>query len=157
MISKENIEAIKIIAEKLNPEKINWALIGSSNLALQGVDVEAHDIDILTDKEGALEMGKLLKEFTIEYVAYKESEKFKSYYGKFVINGVEVEIMGQLQNINPVGDLWSESTNLSEKIYIKVDDMEIPAISLKQEYQAYLQLGRQEKAEKIAKVLQSNA
>jgi len=157
MISKANIEAIKVVAGRLNPDKINWALIGSSNLALQGVDVEAHDIDILTDKDGALAIGKLLKEFTVENIAYKESEKYRSYYGKFAINGVEIEIMGQLQNINPAGDLWSESTGLSEKIIIKVDDMDVPAISLKQEYQAYLKLGRKEKAEKIAKVLKSNA
>ncbi|MCX6719442.1 MAG: hypothetical protein NTZ38_03665 [Candidatus Taylorbacteria bacterium] len=71
--------------------KINWALIGSSNLALQGVDVEAHDTDILTDKEGALSIGKILKESVIEEATYKKSEKYKSYYGKFVINRVESE------------------------------------------------------------------
>lgn len=150
MISKENIEAIKIITEKLSHDNINWALIGSSNLALQGVDVEAHDIDILTDKEGALLMRKILKEFTKEEIKYKESEKFKSYYGKFIINGVEVEIMGDLSNLNPRGDIWSETTNFSKKIYFQVDDTKVPVISLDQEYQAYLKLGRNEKAQKIA-------
>ncbi|MBU1117403.1 hypothetical protein KKD37_00380 [Patescibacteria group bacterium] len=151
MISKENIEVTKIITEKLSHDNINWALIGSSNLALQGVDVRAHDIDILTDKEGALRIGKLLKEFTKEEVGYKESEKFRSYFGKFIINGIDVEIMGDLLVVNPSGDIWDETTNfLDKKIYFQIDDTEIPIISLDQEYKAYSRQGKEKKAQKIA-------
>ncbi|MEK9171860.1 MAG: hypothetical protein AAB782_01340 [Patescibacteria group bacterium] len=155
MISKEKIEVLKIIAQNLKPHGINWALVGSSNLALQGVSVEAHDIDIITDKEGALSIGKVLHEYVEEEVKYKESEKFKSYYGKFNINGVHVEIIGNLLNKSPRGDLWSETTNLSKKEIFKLDNLEIPVISLDQEYKAYLKLGREEKAEKIVERINS--
>jgi hypothetical protein len=153
MIPKKNIEVIKFITEKLSHININWALIGSSNLALQGVDVEAHDIDILIDKEGALLIGEILKEFTEKEIKYQESEKFKSYYGKFIIDGVDVEIMGDLLIINPEENIWSQSLNLSEKIYFQIDNIKIPIISLDQEYKAYLKLGRIRKAQKIAEII----
>ena len=93
MIPENTFQALKIISEKLNGKGINWVLIGSTNHALQGVDVKPNDIDILTDKEGAYAIGEALKEYVIEEVHIKESETMKSHYGKFNINDVEVEIL----------------------------------------------------------------
>jgi len=148
-LPKKNIEALKIISKKTENKNLLWVVIGSTNLAMQGVDVKANDIDILTDKKGALEFNKILAEFTVNPVEYKESEKFKSHIGLFKIKGVEVEIIGELKNKIPEGDLWSETTSLSKRTIIQFKGMKIPVIPLEQELFAYTKLGRKEKAEKI--------
>jgi hypothetical protein len=43
----------KIVYNKLKDHKINFMIVGSTSLILQGIDVKANDIDIITDKKGA--------------------------------------------------------------------------------------------------------
>ena len=71
MLSKKVISALKIIYKKLKKEKINWVLVGSINLALQGIKIRTKDIDILTDKKGAFKINKLFKEYEVEPVKLK--------------------------------------------------------------------------------------
>lgn len=153
MIPKNIIKALKVILEKLRNKNINWAIVGSTNLTLQGVDIEPHDIDILTDKEGAFSIGDVLKEYAVKPIQYKESDRFKSYYGLFKIQDVEVEIMGDLQSKIPKSSLWTETSRLSAKVFVKFQDLKIPVISLEQEYKAYSKMGRSQKAKKIKEAL----
>jgi len=153
MIPENTFKALKAISERLNGKGINWVLIGSTNHALQGVDVKPRNIDILTDKDGAYAIGEALKEYIIEEVHPRETENMKSHYGRFSIEDVEVEIIGDLINIKPEGDLWSETDNFSKKIIIEFKNVEVPGISLDQEYVAYKKLGKMEKAEKIKEAM----
>jgi hypothetical protein len=152
MIPENNLRALKLIADKLAGKQIIWALIGSTNLALQGVDVETHDIDLLTTKEGALEIAKLFKEYETEPVKYSESEYVKSYRGIFTIGGVRVDVAGDMQHKTSDGN-WVSGTRLTKLITLKVRDFTLPAMDLKHEHQAYLSMGRIEKAKKIKEVL----
>jgi len=156
MLSSNHIKALKILIKRLSNKKINWALIGSTNLAIQSVNIKAHDIDILTDKEGAFKINKALKRFEIKAVRYKESERFCSYYGLFKINNINIEIMGDIKNKIPKCDLWSEKSKLSNKLFINFKDIKLPVISLKREYYAYSKMGRKDKAEKIRERLKNN-
>ncbi|MFH1209224.1 MAG: hypothetical protein V1663_00335 [archaeon] len=149
MLSNNHIKALRILVKRLSNKKINWALIGSTNLAIQGINIKAHDIDILTDKEGAFKINKALKDSEIEAVRYKKSEKFCSYYGLFKINSIKIEVMGDIKNKIPKGDLWSETSRLSDKLLINFNNIKLPVISLKGEYYAYSKMGRKDKAEKI--------
>ena len=153
MIPENTFQALKVISERLKGKGINWVLIGSTNLALQGVDVQPKDIDILADKKGAYAIGEALKEFVVEEVHFRETETMKSHYGKFNICCVEVEVMGDLHNIKPKGDLWSETADFSKKIIIEFKGVEVPGISLDQEYIAYKKLGRLERAKKIKEAM----
>jgi D-hexose-6-phosphate mutarotase len=71
---------------------LKWA--GSLSLALQGIDVEPHDIDLLTDRQGAYRINAMLKKYEKKRVGYSETEKLSSYFGVFEIQGVKVEVMG---------------------------------------------------------------
>ena len=154
MMIPENIfQALKVISERLDGKGINWVLIGSTNQALQGVDVKPRDIDILTDKEGVYAIVDALKDFVVEEIHIRETETMKSNYGKLNIEGVDVEIIGDLINIKPKGDLWSETKNFSKKIIIEFKGVEVPGISLDQEYVAYKKLGNIERAEKIKEAM----
>jgi len=66
-------------------------------MALQGVPVEVHDIDIQTDKDGVYEIERCLAEFVIEPVRYSETERIRSHLGMLEIDGIKVEIMGDIQ------------------------------------------------------------
>lgn len=153
MIPENTFKALKAISDRLNGKGINWVLIGSTNHALQGVDVKPRDIDILTDKEGAYAIGEALKEFVVEEIHIRETEKMKSHYGKFNIEGVEVEIIGDLVNMKQEGDLWSETTNFSKKIIIEFKGVEVPGISLDQELSAYTKMKKIERIKKIKQAM----
>jgi len=75
MLSQRITEALRIIYDVLKDTGINWTLGGSTSLLLQGVDVAPRDIDIVTDKQGAISIGELLKKYEIKKVEYVETEK----------------------------------------------------------------------------------
>jgi len=63
MVEQKTVETLKVIYEKLKRQEVKWVLTGSTNLALQGLKIKPKDIDILTDKEDAFKINKLLKEY----------------------------------------------------------------------------------------------
>ena len=115
-------------------------------MALQGMPVEVHDIDIQTDKDGAYEIERCFAEFVIEPVRYSETERIRSYLGVLEIDGVKVEIMGDIQK--RLGNRsWEEPVKVERyRRWVEVDGMRIPVLSLEYEYQAYLRLGRVKRA-----------
>ena len=138
-----------MIDARLKETTINWALTGSLALALQHVPVTPHDIDIQTDREGAYAIEQLLSEFVVRPVAFRPSEKIRSHFGILSIGGMTVEIMGDMQK-RPAGGEWEEPVDLdSHKQLLHVAGMSIPVLLLDYEYQAYLIVGRLEKAQAI--------
>ncbi|MGV8087056.1 MAG: nucleotidyltransferase domain-containing protein [Candidatus Woesearchaeota archaeon] len=147
-----NIIALKKIVEKFKNKNINWVLTGSTSLAIQGVDVKAKDIDILTDVENADKIAELLKEYVIEPMNYKTSEHFKSYYGKFKISEVEVEVMADLEK--KYNNKWIKSERPRIKLIKRFEDMTLPLLELQEECEAYILMGREDKANKILEALE---
>ncbi|MFH1589505.1 MAG: hypothetical protein ABIB43_02980 [archaeon] len=150
MINKKYIEVLRILSEKL--KSVKWVLIGSTNLVLQGVDVEANDIDVLTDKEDAFKVGELLKEFEVKPVAFGEKYIFRSYYGLFEINGIEVEVMGELEEL--IDGEWTSSyvNEFDNAISWKLNGFEISIASLEDELEDYKKLNRDKDQLKIKKI-----
>jgi hypothetical protein len=153
MLPAKHREILKLLASKLNDSGINWAVVGSANHAMQGVDVKPNDIDIITNKEGIYKIDELLKEYEVEGIHFKEIDIYSCYYCVFDIDGIMVEAQGGKQNKIPNLDLWSEQSELSEKILFPLDGWKIPAISLRREYFAYKKLGREDRAALIQKAL----
>ncbi len=153
MLPEKNYRALKTIIERVKDHKINWAVVGSTNLCIQGVNVTPNDIDILTDKEGALLLNELLEDFAVTPVSWSETKRFKSWFGVFNIHGCKVEVMGDLHSRVPEGDLWSETAGFSARVTVSYRGLKVPAISLRREYETYLKLGRTKKAEMIARHL----
>lgn len=88
-------QTIILIAQILKGRQ--YAIRGTASLVLQGIEMNVDDIDILCNKETALECNKIFKDYLIKEIAYKGSDKFKSYFGEFNIQGVKVEVMGDWQ------------------------------------------------------------
>jgi len=146
------VKALRIIVGRLENKGINWVLGGSVNLALQNVHVSPRDIDILTDKRGAFQIGELLKDYEIKKVEFTKSEKLCSYLGKFRIEGLEVEVIGDLQAKTNQRE-WTERFKPRRKAILKLEDMKIPALTLEAELKAYQALGRVEQVQKIKEAL----
>lgn len=153
MIAENIYSALKVLTDRLSDSGIDWVLVGSTSLAMQGMDFNPGDIDVLTDKDGAFAINNLLKDFITEGVSLKENGKFESYIGSFKINGVQVEVMGDLQIKDPEENPWVEADDFPKKTLVQYKDLRIPCFDLEHEYLAYSRMGRKEKADKIRKFL----
>ncbi|MCL4507526.1 MAG: hypothetical protein M1434_03775 [Chloroflexi bacterium] len=141
--------------ENLEDNRVNWVVTGSVGMALQGMDVDVHDIDIQTDQDGAYETESRFSEYVVEPVRFSISERIRSHFGTLEIGDIKVEIMGDIQK-RLDDQTWEEPVKVERyKCWVEVDGMRIPVLSLEYEYQAYLILGRNEKAEKLQKWLEN--
>jgi len=142
----EKIEkALKIVIEKL--KGLNYALIGSVNLYIQGIDLESRDIDILTNPDEIKKIVEILKEYQTKEMYFDKSEGRNSYRTFFEINGVEIEVLGNVDNMSRSKD------SLDKKILIKYKDIEIPCISLEDELEVYRKMDRKDKVKLVKEKL----
>ena len=154
MLNPDYLKVLRKINTRLNITSVNWAVTGSLGFALQGVPVEPNDIDIQTDKRGAYEIERYFSEFMTKRVTLSSTEKIRSYFGEFMINRIKVEIMGDIQKSLEDGS-WENPVDLEHhKRVVQVEGMQVPVLSLEYEYQAYLKLGRVDKAEMLRNWLQ---
>jgi len=157
MIEAQYLAALRAICSCLKDCQAIWVVTGSLGMAVQGVDLIVHDIDIQTDRLGAFEIESRFPEHIVEPVHYSQSERIRSYFGRLEMDSVKVEIMGDLQK-RIDEKTWEEPVNVeSHRRWVTVDGLRVSVLSLEYEYQAYLRLGRVEKAEILRKWLQSQA
>ncbi len=141
-LGKSIDRVLLFIHSRLSNKNIIWALTGSCNFVLQGMNTEIHDIDIQTDKYSAYKIEEIFRDFRIKPVRYSSAERIRSHFGEFKIFGIKVEIMGDIQKKLP-GDIWEEPVNLENIIHnIEYKSIKIPVISLEHEQKAYEILGR---------------
>lgn len=118
-------------------------------MALQGMDVEVHDIDLQTDEAGAYAIENQFVEYSVTPVRYFESERMRSHLGGLAIDGIQVEIIGAVQKRGEE-QAWEEPVELGQvRRWIEFDGMHIPVLSLEYEYQAYRRMGRLDKAQML--------
>lgn len=135
----ELAHVLKIIVSKLDGH--NYAIRGTASLILQGLDMKAIDVDIVCDEVAALKCNDLFKEYIITPVSFSESSKFKSYFGKFSINDIEIEIMGNWQIKKSNGE-WSKIYDGSGSLLITYADIDIPVTTVAQELAMFADMGR---------------
>ncbi len=149
MIETRFLSVLREIHSRLKDSGIDWAITGSLGMALQGMDLEVHDIDLQTDAAGARAIAHLFTGFVIRPIAFKASGQIRSLLGAFQMQGVVVEIIGDMQRRLPSG-LWEEPVRVqAHRLWVERDGMRLPVLSLEHEYEAYLQMGRTEKARLI--------
>jgi len=156
MIEPKYLNALRKICSQLDSCQSHWAFTGSLGMVLQGMDVEIHDIDIQTDQHGAYEIENIFSEYVVNAVHFSASERIRSHFGSLEIDGIKVEIMGDIQKLLD-SQVWEEPVKVEKyRHWVNFEGMQVPVLSLEYEYQAYLKLGRIEKAEKMKKRLEEN-
>ena len=154
MTRTQHLSVLRKICAHLEDSGINWVVTGSLGMALQGVLVQVHDIDIQTDKDGAYEIERRFPKYMIKPVGYSVSERIRSHFGALEIDGIKVEIMGDVQK-HLGNQSWEEPVKVERyRCWVEIDGMRVPVLSLEYEYQAYLKLGRGDKAETLRDWLQ---
>jgi len=134
MKKDEIINVLKIIQDKIKNKKINWVLLGSASLLLQGVDINPKDIDIFTNKPGAFDFYDSLKEFTLHNIRHSAGPggDLLSWFCKYKINEIEVEVNGDAEIKDGKGG-WFKSDSLQKRKNLNVNGIEIPILSIKDE------------------------
>jgi len=153
MISEPFANVLKIICCTLQESEVIWAVTGSLGFVLQGMKLPVHDIDLQTDKAGAYQIEHCFADKIIRPVAFSSSNQLQSHFGELRINGIKVEIMGDLQKKLPNGE-WEVPVDIRPiRQEVLFQALCVPVLSLAYEYEAYLKLGRMDKAERIRQYL----
>lgn len=131
------------------PKEYVWALTGSAGLRLQGVDTPVNDIDIQTDKNTVYELEKKLADYMQVAVHPWESEHTFSLHGQAEMNGIMVELIGDIKHRQPGGS-WEDAEDISaNRIWVSWRELEIPVFPLDFEARAYAKMGRNDKVRLI--------
>ncbi|HOF17040.1 MAG: hypothetical protein WBH71_05390 [Bacteroidales bacterium] len=120
---------IKQLLEAKN-KKINWTVTGSASSVIRSELEHCNDIDIIVGKKHVQEIDNILKPFRIEKMCNSALNDIRSYYGKYKIGGVFIDIMSNVEN--KVGEKWISHPPLEKEkkilrdieIYITTKDFE---------------------------------
>ena len=83
-----------------------------------------------------------------------ETEHTRSYHGQAEINGLQVELLGDVRHRQTDGS-WGTSVDIvSVMVWVEWHDLKIPVLSLEHEALAYEKMGRAQKAERIRAAIQ---
>ena len=86
----------------------------------------------------------------------KTTQNMRSMLGRLVIEGVQVEIIGDVQKRQADGT-WEDPVDVEEhKLFVEFEGIQIPVLNLEHEKSAYLKMGRLEKAAMLTNWLEKN-
>jgi hypothetical protein len=149
MLTQNLIDTLKLISKRLTENGFIWAIIGSTNLALQGVDIVPRDIDIIVTIENLTQIKNIFPEYEVGEIEEKQSSVSGSYWRVIMrINDIEVEVLGEKDDGIYAGRLLA-----GNKIEIPLDDVSIFCLSLESELEAYRDTGRQNRVDLIEQFL----
>jgi hypothetical protein len=140
---------LHLLVARINPADHLWALTGSAGLRLQGVDLSVHDIDLQTDAKTVYVLEKKLSAFMKVPVHVWESEHTLSYHAQAEIDGLQVELLGDVRHRGKDGDWLPPLDIQSVLVRVEWQGLEIPVLSLEHEALAYEKMGRSQKAERV--------
>ena len=147
MIDPVYLNVLRQIYTRLSNTDVNWVATGSFGFVLQGLPIQPNDIDLQTDKSGAYAIESLFSDVIIRKVEFSATERIRSHFGALQIDGIEIEIMGDIQKRGTDG-VWEEIIDPAHyRQIVEIAGMFVPVLSLEYECQAYLKLGRVEQAE----------
>lgn len=145
----DHISVLELLVDKI-PDEIDWAVTGSTAFAIQNIPVEPKDIDIQSSKDGVFTIEEHLSSYSKQPVRFSHTETIASYFGSLRIDGIEVELMGDIQH--RVDGKWTTPVEIAPLVQmISVNGFDVPVLDLRHEYQAYKMMGRDDRAELLRK------
>lgn len=135
--------ALKKIVRVLKDNNVIYTIVGGASVALNGVRIPVRDVDIEMDADSAYRFQELFIEQAIEPVSYRASENYRSHFGRFEIDGIGVEVMGDLQRKADAG--WVNTWALTRHP-VNLEGEQVDVSWLEEETLAYIRRGRLERA-----------
>ena len=152
MVDQRYLDVLRELVTRLQDARLDsgasllWALTGSLSFAIQGVPVDPHDIDLQTDEAGAYAIERYFITDVIRSVRFSTADRIRSHFGALCIDGIEVEIMGDVEKRLPDGS-WEGPVEVEQhRRFVMADGLCVPVLSLSYELDAYRKLGRLERA-----------
>ena len=140
------------VNRNLKNNKIKYALIGSANMLLQGMDVNPQDLDIIIQ---AKDLKKIQKIFSNDKLL--PIEKLKNFTNnsaweiKITLSKIDIQILGEKDNGTYVSKLLG-----NKLIEISLNGIKIPCLTLMAEAQAYAETNRKQKSDLIKNFLNTH-
>ena len=131
------------VAGVLNEASVTYTVVGGTSAALHGVPIAVQDIDIETDLAGAYRCQELLSAHVVEPVALRSSDQYRSHLGRLEIDGVLIEIMGDLHRREDTQ--WIPTAAATMKTVL-LDGVPVRASELEEETLAYIRRQRLDRA-----------
>lgn len=125
-------KVLGIILEKL--KGVEFAVIGTANMKLQGIEIEPKDIDLVTDDFGVEKIAKIFNCKVSESRGFKETD--------FNIN--DMEIHAASMTTNPL-----RNDNFRKPVWVKKWGLKIPCMPLESDLDFYQKANRSTDKEKI--------
>ena len=149
MISDQFKQALKTVTEKLQNNNIQYTIIGTTSLALQGINVKPNDIDIIISLNNLKKAKDIFSEYNPSIIEkVKSSIEEPAWEIKMQIQGIEVQIIAEKQT-----GIYLRKLTKNNKTTIKLDNLKLSCFTLEAEAQAYQDIGRSEKAQLIREFL----
>lgn len=127
-------EVLPILLSRL--KGIDWALIGTFNLYLQGISVDPNDVDILTTAKDIKKIARVFGSSVFNEHGYDETET--------ALDGIAVHAV--TIDGNP---LRGHQSLTNDKIYLDIDNLKVPCMSPESELKFYRQAGREKDKLKV--------
>ncbi len=122
-----------------------WAVSGSAALALHGLPVTCRDLDILTSAYDAERVAASVPGLELEPLALRVRAGLRARIARFRVAGVEVEILGDVEDELPGGG-WTGPPRLGEEVeHVELLTRRCPLMSLPALRAAYEAIGSPEK------------
>jgi ubiquinone/menaquinone biosynthesis C-methylase UbiE len=134
---------VRQIARQLDRGQVPFRIVGGAAAALQGADIPVQDVDVETSARGARTFQEKYGTRTELPVAWRESDRYRSHFGRFRFGEVIVEVMGDLERLE--AGRWVPS-QASPPCLIDVDGVLVPVSRIEEEALAYIRRGRLDRA-----------
>jgi hypothetical protein len=153
MIPSRISKALRVVLDRLSGSRITWALTGSTRMALAGMALQPGDIDLQSDARGAYAIENFFTDCLVRSVRFTDSGHIRSHLGALEVEGVKVEIIGDVEKRLPDGG-WTPKPDLPALIEsLEWEGRRVPVLPLAYEADAYAKLGRAERAEQLRNFL----
>jgi hypothetical protein len=85
--------ALLTFAKKCSENKIKWYITGSVSEAVLGVDINPHDIDIVTHEEDFYKVKDVFSDFLVEPFVDNNGTWVVRYFGRLCVEGVMIDVV----------------------------------------------------------------
>ena len=133
-------KSINLLSNDLSKLQDPFYIIGSSALVLAGIPLEiTDDIDLLTSHRDADFVKECWQANKMKEYSLKDSDKFRSNFGRFHWDTILVEVMGELEVFD--GREW-QKLQIKDYFEINIHQLSIKIPTLKEQERIFRHFGR---------------
>jgi hypothetical protein len=134
---------LKTIVRQLDAVGIAYRVVGGTALALRDLPVPVNDIDLEMTQADAYRFGELFPDAVVDPVSWRESDNVRSHFGRFQIDGFNIEVMSDLEWLRD--GRWVPTFSRTRDT-VPLEGIPVSVLELEEETLAYLRRGKLDRA-----------